>query len=88
MPSARVVEAVDVLEERGLSLSACAPVVSPNEFSLQGFEECLDGCIIVAISFPAHRRVKVLLAQDLLIVMTAILAPPVGMMNASGGRLS
>ena len=83
MPTARVVEGVDILEERGLGFSPCRPCVPPDQFGFQRFEEGLNGRIIVTISFAAHRHLKALLAQAFLIVMTAILAAPVGMVNAS-----
>ena len=54
MPSARIVETVDILEECGLSFSARRPCVPPDQLGLQRFEECLHGCVIVTIPFAAH----------------------------------
>jgi hypothetical protein len=43
MPTARVIEAVDVLEDGCLSLSAGFPGAAPDQLGLDGFEEGLDG---------------------------------------------
>lgn len=83
MSSARVVESVDILKERGLCFSPGCPCVPPDQFGFQGFEEGLNGRIIIAITFPAHRHLKSLLAQAFLIVMTAILAAAIGVMNTA-----
>ncbi|GGO17350.1 hypothetical protein GCM10007972_27390 [Iodidimonas muriae] len=55
--------------------------VPPDQLGLQGFEERLHGRIIVAISLSAHRHVKALIAQAFLVIVAAILAAPVGMMD-------
>ena len=85
MPTAGVIEAVDVLEraivrhwfknngERRLSLSVGFPRASPDQLGLDGFEERLDGGVIIAISFTTHRRFEVMLAQDFLVIVRAVL---------------
>ena len=83
MPAARIVEAVDILEERGLCFSPRVPAVPPDQFGFQRFEEGLNGGIVKAISFAAHRHLKALIAQALLVVMTAILATAIGVVNTA-----
>ena len=58
----------------------------PDQLGLDGFEERLDGGVIIAISFTTHRRFKVMLAQDLLVIMGIVLAAAIRMMDASFGR--
>ena len=87
MASARIVEPVYVLEDCYLRLAPRLPSMSPDEFSFYGFEERLDGGIIIAISFARHRYLEPVLAQDFLIVVRTILAATIGMMNAALGRL-
>ena len=43
MPAAWVVEAVDVLEDGRLRLSACLPGFPPDQFGLDCLEEGLEG---------------------------------------------
>ena len=50
MASAGVVEPFDILEDGGLGLPPCLPFLSPDEFSLQRFEECLHRGVVVTIS--------------------------------------
>ena len=45
MPSARVIEAVDVLKDRGFCLAAGFPIPAPDQFCLDGLEERLDNGI-------------------------------------------
>ena len=83
MPTAWVVETIDILKERPLGFSACCPSMPPNQFCLQGFEEGFNCRVIIAVSFSAHRHLKALLAQYFSIGVTAILDAPVGMVNAA-----
>ena len=91
MFAARIVEAIDVLEDCGFSLSACLPSSPPDQLGLDGFEEGLDGCVIIAIAFAAHRRLEAVFAQDLLVVVRTILTAPVAVAvaveDAALGRL-
>jgi hypothetical protein len=41
----RIVEAIDVFEDGHLSLPPRLPRVPPNQFSLDGFEERLNGSV-------------------------------------------
>jgi hypothetical protein len=70
----RIVEAVDVFEDLHLSVSTYVPCVPPDPLRLDGCEERFNGSIIIAISLAAHRHFKVMLAQDLLVVMGTVLA--------------
>ena len=54
MFSTWVIEAVYVIEDRQFSGAACGPIVPPYQFSLYRFEERVNGCIVVAISFAGH----------------------------------
>ena len=50
MPTTRIVEAIDVFEDRHLSLPPRFPRPSPDQFSLDGLEERLDRRIVIAIN--------------------------------------
>jgi hypothetical protein len=45
MPSARVIEAVDVLKDGGFGLATGFPRPAPDQLGLDGFEERLDNGI-------------------------------------------
>ena len=62
-------EAVDVLEDGCLSLSAGFPGAPPNQLGLDGLEEGFDGGVVIAVDFAAHRRFQAMIGQDLLIVV-------------------
>ena len=55
----------------------------PDQLGLDGFEERLDGGVIIAISFTTHRRFEVMLAQDFLVIVRAVLAATIGVMDAA-----
>ena len=73
MSAARIVEDVDVFEDRQLRRSARRPRPLPQQLGLDRLEERLDGRIVVAISRPAHRHLEAVLAQDLLVIVRAVL---------------
>ena len=52
-----------------------------------GFEECLDGGIVMTIALSVHRNLEAMLARELLIVMRTVLRPTIRVMNASLRRL-
>ena len=60
----------------------------PDQLGLDGFEERLDGGVIIAISFTTHRRFEVMLAQDFLVIVRAVLAATIRVMDAALGRRS
>ena len=61
MATARIVEAIDILEYRAFCLAACVPAVAPNQLRLDGFEERLNHRIVVTISLTAHRGLEAML---------------------------
>ena len=83
MPSTRVVEAVYVFEDCHLRLPAGFPCIAPDQFRFDGFEECLDGCVIITISFATHGHFEAVLPQDFLIVVRTILRPAIRVMDAA-----
>jgi len=54
MATAWIVETIDVFKDGHLGLPPCFPYPSSDQLSLDGFEERLNGGIIIAISFAAH----------------------------------
>ena len=54
MPSARVIEAVDVLKDASFGLAAGFPGPAPNQLGLDGFEERLDNGVVITIALAAH----------------------------------
>ena len=42
MATARVLEPIDILEDRALGLTARVPTITPDQLGLDGFEERLD----------------------------------------------
>jgi hypothetical protein len=83
--ASRVIEPIDVFEDRHLSLSAGVPGVSPDQLCLDGFEERFNGGVVIAISLATHGCPEPMLAQDLLIIVRTILAATISMMNAALG---
>ena len=83
MTAARVVEAVDVFKDGHLRLPAGFPCIAPDQFRFDGFEECLDGCVIITISFATHGHFEAVLPQDFLIVVRTILRPAIRVMDAT-----
>lgn len=55
--SLEIVEPIEVLEDGSLCMPHCVPSLSPDQFSLQGFEEGCRDSIIPAVAFTAHRDV-------------------------------
>ena len=86
MPTARVIEAVDVLKDGCLSLATRFPRPAPDQLGLDGFEESFDGGIVVAVAFAAHRRLQAMLAQDLPVVMRTVLRAAVAMEDTAERR--
>ena len=57
--------------------------MSPDQFCFDSFEEGLDGSIVIAIAFSDHRHLAAVLAQDLLVVVRAVLRPAVRVVDAA-----
>ena len=55
MSAAGIIEAVDVFEEGDFDVPPGMPVSAPDQFGLEGFEEALDGRVVITVSLPAHR---------------------------------
>ena len=67
MAAVRIVEPIDILEDRSLGLTARVPTITPDQLGLDGFEERLDHGIVIAIALAAHRDLEAVLFQALLI---------------------
>lgn len=83
MSAPGVVEAIYVAEDGSFRLTPCWPTLPPDQFRLQGFEERLDGGVVIAITFAAHRRAQAISLQFLLIIVGTILAAAIRMEKAS-----
>ena len=86
MSAAWVVEAVDVLEYGSFGLATRFPRPAPNQLGLDRLEEGLNGCVVIAVAFSAHRRLEPMLTQDLLVVVGAVLAAAVAVEDAAARR--
>ena len=58
----------------------------PQQFSFDRREEGFDRRVVVAIPGTAHRHFGGVLAQDLLVIVRAVLAAAIRMMDAALGR--
>ena len=67
MSAAWVIEAVDVLEDGGFGLATRFPRPAPNQLDHDRLEEGLNGSVVIAVAFSAHRRLEPMLTQDLLV---------------------
>ena len=54
MPTARILEAVDVLKDGGFRLAAGFPRPAPDQLRLNGLEERLDSGVVMTIALAAH----------------------------------
>ena len=66
-------KAVDVFEDRHLSLLAGLPRMPPDQFSFDGLEERLDCRIVITIALSGHRYFEPVRAQNFLIVVRTLL---------------
>ena len=55
MTATRIVEAIDVLEDGQLCISACVPWPPPDQLCLDRLEEGLDSGVVIAVALAAHR---------------------------------
>jgi len=83
-----IIEAVDVFEYGDFSLTPGLPGAAPDQFGLDGFEEGLNSSIVITVPLATHRYFEAMLTQTLLIIVRAILAAAIGMMNAARRRPS
>ena len=86
MPTGRVIEAVDVLEDDGFGFAAGCPRPAPDQFGLDGLEERLDNGVIIVLALAALRRPQAVVAQNFLVVVRTILAATVAMKDAAPRR--
>lgn len=86
MPTARIVKTVDVFKNRVLGRAACGPGSAPDHLGLDRLEKRLYRSIVVAVPLTAHGYLEVMLAQYFLVVVRAVLAAPVRVMNAAFRR--
>ena len=63
MTSARVIKAIDILEDRTFCLTTCVSFVAPDQLSLDGFEERFNPRIVVTITALRPRLIKRLLTE-------------------------
>ena len=54
MAAARIVKAIDLLEDGYLGRASCLPRMPPDQFSFDGLEERFDDSIVKTISLAAH----------------------------------
>ena len=85
MSATWIVEAVDVVEDRHLSLPAGVPRVSPDQLCFDRFEERLNRSVVIAIAFSTLRYFEPVLAQDLSIVVRTVLAATIRVLDAALG---
>ena len=83
MSPSRIVEAIDVLEDGQLGVSARLPRPAPDHLGLDGLEEGLDSGVVIAVALTAHRYLEAVLPQDFLIVVRTILRPAIRVMDAA-----
>ena len=69
MSAARVIEAINVLEDSDLNRSACLPGMPPDQFCFDGFEEGFHRGVVITIALATHRYLEAMQAQQLLIIV-------------------
>src|SRR6516225_2712460 len=85
MAADRIVEAVDVTADCDRGFDPALEDGAPDEFGLEGLEECLDHGVVEAVSLARHRDRHAVLSQLSLVLDRAVLAAPVGVVNETGG---
>lgn len=86
MPAARIVEAVDIGPDLGCSVAAGFVNGAPDQFRFDGLEYSFDHGVVLAIALPRHGNDEAMLFQEFLIIVLAILAAPIGVMDYPFGR--
>lgn len=87
MPPSGIVESVDVFKQGQFDLPSGFPSPTPDQLGLEGLEEGFDGGIVETIALAVHGNLEGLPAQELLVVVAAILRAATGVMNAARWRL-
>ena len=88
MSASWIVEPIDVFKQGHFYLPACLPCAAPDKLGLKRFEESLHNRIIVTIPFAAHGYLEAIFVQLFLVIVRAILASTVCMVDAVFGRLA
>ncbi len=69
VPSARVIEAFDILANGLGGLLACREGSPPDQLGLHGLEHGLDHGVVKAVAAPAHRRDETVVAHEASIIV-------------------
>ena len=62
------------------------PKTAPDQLDLDSLEESLNGCVLIAVTFSAHRRLEPVLTHDFLVIVGAVLAATVAVEDATSRR--
>jgi len=62
--------------------------VPPDQLCLDGFEKRLDSSVVITVSLAGHRHLELMLPQDFLIIVRAILRSTVRVVNTLWRRLA
>ena len=81
MPSAWVVEGVDIVSDLSLGLDPGFVNGAPDQLGFDGSEHDFDRGIVVAVAFARHGYDEAMRLQEFLIIVRAILAAAVGVMD-------
>ncbi len=81
MPSAGVVEGVDIGFDFLFSVAAGFVNGAPDQLGFDGFKDGFDHGVVIAITFARHGYDEAVGFEELLIGVGAILATPIRMMN-------
>jgi hypothetical protein len=71
VPSLRIVEHLDIVEDILPCLIAGAISLPPNSFSLEQLEKALGDGVIMAVPAPAHALLQIVLVQEVAPIVTA-----------------
>ena len=83
MSAARVMEAVDVLEDGGFGLATGFPNPASDQFGLDDLEERPDSGVVMAVALAAHGRLQGVAVRSFLVVVRRVLATTVVIRTAS-----
>lgn len=78
----------DVVKYLDLGFPVVLKPARGQSFRFEASEKSFCGGIVPAVPFAAHTGGHAILFQPLLVIMAVILAPPIGMMQQTGGGLS
>src|SRR5262249_46254355 len=76
-----IVEQLNVFEDCAACLGSGTPVVLINQFELEGGEKTFRHRVIPAVAFTTHAAQHAVRRQQLLILVTGVLAAAVGVMQ-------